>query len=390
MTYLDHAATTPMRPAAIEAWRAEQGAGANASSLHTHGRAARRSLEESREQLAGLLGCRADEVVLTSGGTEADNLALKGLFWSRTSADPHRDRVLVSSVEHHAVLDAADWLAARGATVVRLPVGPDGELDLAALAAELDEHGDRVALVAVMQVNNEIGTVQPVARVVELAGAAGVPVHVDAVQALGHLPLGPAAGAATVAVSAHKVGGPAGVGALVVRRGVQLTPLLHGGEQQRGLRPGTADVAGARAFAVAAAEAAAASDAARARLAELHHALGAGALAAVPGVHLSGPPLGSALRHPGIVHLVIEGCDGEALLLLLDREGVSASTGSACQAGVQQPSHVLLALGVDAAASRGALRLSLGWSSTEQDVAHALAVLPGAVAQARAAWLPSG
>lgn len=388
MTYLDHAATTPMRPAAIEAWRVEQSRTGNASSLHTHGRAARRSLEESREQLAGLLGCRADEVLLTSGGTEADNLALKGLFWSRSSADPRRDRVLVSAVEHHAVLDAADWLAARGATVVRLPVGPDGELDLAALAAELDEHGDRVALVAVMQANNEIGTIQPVTRVVELAGSAGVPVHVDAVQALGHLLLAPAAGAATVAVSAHKVGGPAGVGALVVRRGVQLTPLLHGGEQQRGLRPGTADVAGARAFAVAAAEAA--GESGRGRLSALQHTLASGVLAAVPGVHLSGPPLGSPVRHPGIVHLVVDGCDGEALLLLLDREGVSASTGSACQAGVQQPSHVLLALGVGEAASRGALRLSLGWSSTAQDVAHALAVLPGAVAQARAAWLPRG
>ena len=383
MTYLDHAATTPVRPAAVAAWAAEHERTGNASSLHTHGRAARRSLEESRERLAAVLGCRPDEVVLTSGGTEADSLALTGLWWSRTAADPRRDRVLVSSVEHHAVLEAAGWLATRGATVVRLPVGPDGALDLAALAAELQAHGDRTALVSVMAVNNEIGTVQPVADVVELAAASGIPVHCDAVQAFGHLPLGPRVDA--LAVSAHKLGGPVGVGALVVPRDVALTPLVHGGGQQRGLRPGTADVAGARAFAVAAEEAVGAVPTEARRLEDLQRSLVAGVLAEVRGARLSGPPLGSPLRHPGIVHLTVEGCDGEALLLLLDRDCVSVSTGSACQAGVQEASHVLLALGHDEVAARSAVRLSLGWTSTEHDVARAVAVLPPAVARARAA-----
>lgn len=375
-----------MRAAAVEAWVAEQARVGNASSLHTHGRAARRSWEESRERLAAVLGCRPDEVVLTSGGTEADNLAVKGLWWSRTAEDPRRDRVLVSAVEHHAVLDAGGWLAARGATLVRLPVDRGGVLDLAALAAELGDHGERTALVSVMAANNEIGTVQPVAEVAALAADHGVPVHCDAVQALGHLPsTGVGVDLDAVAVSAHKLGGPVGVGALVVRRRAALAPLVHGGGQQRGLRSGTADVAGARAFAVAAEEAVASAATEAVRIADLQRALVAGALAAVPGVRLSGPPLGSPLRHPGIAHLTVDGCDGEALLLLLDRAGISVSTGSACQAGVQEPSHVLLALGHDEVAARGAVRFSLGWTSTHQDVTDALAALPEAVARARAA-----
>ncbi|WP_019137838.1 cysteine desulfurase family protein, partial [Cellulomonas massiliensis] len=255
--YLDHAATTPVLPAAARALADQLAAAGNPSSLHASGRAARRVVEESRERLAAVLGARPSEVVWTSGGTEADNLAVKGLAWARRAEDPRRDVVLVSAVEHHAVLDPAAWLGAHdGALVVHLPVDDEGTVRLDALADALDTYGPRVALVSVMLANNEVGTLQPVPDVVALAHARGVPVHSDAVQALGQVPVRfDALGVDALTVTSHKIGGPGGVGALVVGRSTALEPVLHGGGQERGVRSGTLDAALVRGFAVAADEA---------------------------------------------------------------------------------------------------------------------------------------
>ncbi|WP_432524534.1 cysteine desulfurase family protein, partial [Kineococcus esterisolvens] len=241
--YLDHASTTPLRPEALEAYASAAALAGNPSSLHSSGRRARAVVEESREALAAAVGARPAEVVWTSGGTEADNTALKGLYWARRDADPRRRRVLVGAAEHHAVLDCAQWLEQHeGADVRLLPVDAHGRADLDALRDELADGGDGVALVSLMWANNEVGTVQPVAAAAELAHAAGVPIHTDAVQAVGHLPVDvAAAGVDALSLSAHKFGGPVGVGALVLRRGTPLVPLQHGGGQELGVRSGTLD-----------------------------------------------------------------------------------------------------------------------------------------------------
>lgn len=385
VAYLDHAATTVLRPAARDALVEELGRTGNASSLHDAGRAARRTLEESRERLASALGARPSEVLWTSGGTEADNLAVKGVYAARRAADARRDRVLVSAVEHHAVLDPAVWLAGQGAEVVLLPVDAEGRLDVAALEAELDEHGDRVAVVSVMWANNEIGTLQPLDRVVAAADRWGVPVHCDAVQAVGQVPvdLG-ATGLAAMTVSAHKVGGPVGTGALLARRDLELEPLVHGGGQERGVRSGTLDVPSARAFAVAVEEAVAELPVHALRVAALRDRLLDVVVRTDPGAVLRGPRPGPE-RLPGNLLVTFPGCEGDSLLYLLDSAGVRCSTGSACQAGVPQPSHVLLATGVPPEDARGALRFSFGRTSTQDDVDVVARVLPEVLERARAA-----
>lgn len=404
-TYLDHAATTPMRAEAIEALVAALGETGNASSLHGPGRAARRKLEEAREQLAAALGARPSEVVWTAGGTEADNLAIKGLFWARRAHDLARRRILVSAVEHHAVLDPAFWLAEHaGAQVVLLDVDAHGRLDVAALHAELEAHAHEVALVSVMWANNEVGTLEPVEEVVAAAHRYGVPVHADAVQALGQVPLDfTASGLDAMTVSGHKIGGPHGVGALLARRELELTPVLHGGGQERGVRSGTLDVPVARSFAVAAELAAAEQPQFAARVGALRDSLVVAVREVVPDAVLRGPEVGqgAAGAHAAVVGVealdrlpanalfTFPGCEGDSLLYLLDAAGVACSTGSACQAGVPQPSHVLLAMGVPEAEARGALRFSLGRTSTPEDVAMLVEALPEAVERARAAGLAS-
>ncbi|QZN86527.1 cysteine desulfurase family protein [Cellulomonas sp. C5510] len=386
--YLDHAATTPVLPEAAAVLVEHLSRTGNPSSLHAAGRAARRVVEESRERLAAALGARPSEVLLTGGGTEADNLAVKGVFWARTAQDPTRRRVLVSAVEHHAVLDPAFWLAEHaGAEIVLLPVDDEGRVRLDALRDELAEHGDATALVSVMWANNEVGTLQPVAEVVALAHAHGVPVHADAVQAVGQVPVDFAAsGLDAMTVSGHKVGGPVGVGALLARRELGLVPVLHGGGQERGVRSGSLDVPAIAAFAVAVDRAVAARAATAEHLGALRDALVAGVRAAVPGAVLRGPA-DAAGRLPANAHFTFPGCEGDSLLYLLDSAGVECSTGSACQAGVPQPSHVLLAMGLEEGDARGALRFSLGWPSTRDDVDALLAALPGAVERAQAAGL---
>ncbi len=384
MAYLDHAATTPMLPEAVQALTAALGEHGNPSSLHASGRRARRAVEESRERIGAALGARPSEVVFTAGGTESDNLAVKGIYWARRAADPRRTVVLASAVEHHAVLDAVEWLAAHeGADAVWLPVDSVGRVSADAFAAALDEHGERAALATVMWANNEVGTVQPVAKLAALAGAHGLPFHTDAVQAVGQLPVDFAAsGASALTVAGHKLGGPHGTGALLLGRDVACTPLLHGGGQERDVRSGTLDTPGIVAFAVAVEAAVKAQDERAGHLAELRDDLVRRVREVVPDAVLNGDP---ADRLPGNAHFSFPGCEGDALLMLLDARGIECSTGSACSAGVAQPSHVLVAMGADVERARGSLRFSLGHTSTVSDVDALVDALAGVVERARRA-----
>jgi cysteine desulfurase len=375
--YLDHAATSPMTPEVLSAYVGALSVVGNPSSIHSQGQNAKRLLEEARDQVAASLGADSVEITFTSGGTEAINLAIKGLFWARK-----RPRVLIAAGEHHATIDAAAWLAAaEGAIVEEIAVDAAGRIDLAALAAAL---GDDVALVSILWANNEVGTIQPISEVVALASAHGVPVHADAVAAYGYLPLDfSVSGLAALSVSAHKIGGPVGTGALVLSRTATVVPLIHGGNQQRG-RSGTQDAAGAVAFGVAAREAAAGIERTAPRLRELRDRLIAGIHSAVPSAILRGDPVD---RLPGNVHFTFPGCEGDSLLFLLDVAGFSVSTGSACQAGVPEASHVLLAMGLSEADARGALRITLGHDTTQHEIDALVAALPDAVRRASAAGL---
>lgn len=383
--YLDHAATTPMREKAVEAWVLAAQKVGNPSSVHNAGQTARRILEDAREQLAAAVQCDPIEVVLTSGGTESVNLALQGLWDAR---GPDRTAIVLPDGEHHATLDTVAWLRDhRDATVRRVELDGHGRISNEAFAIALPEAAVATALAA----NNEVGTRNDVGALAAAAAAASVPFHVDAVGAFGHVALSfrglrgdaPAgAGLIAMSLSAHKLGGPVGVGALVVARSARLHPLVHGGGQQRGLRSGTQDAAGAAAFAAAATCAVAELEAESARLAVLRDRLVSGVLDTVDGARLLGDPVD---RLPGNAHVLFPGAVGETLLFLLDRAGIAVSTGSACQAGVPEPSHVVRALGRTDAEARQVLRFTLGRTSTDADVEALLAALPEAVERARAA-----
>jgi cysteine desulfurase len=385
LAYLDHAATTPVYPEVIEAMAVQLSAVGNASALHGSGRAARRVVEESREGIAAALGCRPSEVVFTSGGTEADNLAVKGFVWARRRADPRRTRILSTSVEHHAVLDPLHWLETdEGYEVELLPVDGAGRLDVDALRASVERDPDSVALISVMWANNEVGTLQPVDEVVALAAPHAIPVHSDAVQGVGQVPLDFAAsGLDAMTIAGHKIGGPVGVGALLLRREATLVPLLHGGGQERDVRSGTMNAPASAGLAVAAELAVKGQPERAPTLAALRDELIACVLDAVPDAQLNGPP-GDA-RLPGNAHLSFPGCEGDSLLMLLDAQGIECSTGSACSAGVPQASHVLLAMGREEAIARGSLRFSLGHTSTRADVQRVADAIGPAVQRARAA-----
>ena len=379
--YLDHAATTPMSPEVLAAYVSALSVVGNPSSIHSQGQNAKRMLEEAREQVAASVGADAVEVTFTSGGTEAINLAIKGLWWARNAASA-RPRMLIAAAEHHATIDAAAWLAStEGAIVEEVPVDSLGRIDLAALERML---GEDVALVSILWANNEVGTIQPIDEVVALASRFGIPVHCDAVAAYGYLPIDfHASGLAALSISAHKVAGPVGIGALVIARTATIVPLIHGGNQQRA-RSGTQDAAGAVAFGVAAARAAAGIESRQIRLRELRDRLVAGIRSAVPTAILRGDPVE---RLPGNAHFTFPGCEGDSLLFLLDVAGFSVSTGSACQAGVPEASHVLLAMGVSEADARGALRITLGTDTTEDEIDAFVAALPDAVMRAGIAGL---
>ncbi|MFB7268900.1 cysteine desulfurase family protein [Streptomyces sp. NPDC056244] len=386
MAYLDHAATTPMLPEAIEAMTAQFALAGNASSLHAAGRRARRTVEEARETLAEALGARPSEVVFTSGGTEADNLAVKGLYWARRDTDPARTRVLASPVEHHAVLDAVDWLAEHeGATVEYLPVDSYGRVSPETLRAAIERNPADVALATVMWANNEIGTILPVPELAGVAAEFGIPLHSDAVQAFGQTELDfGGSGLAAMTVSGHKIGGPYGIGALLLGREYTPVPVLHGGGQERHVRSGTLDTPAIAAFAVAGRLAAERREQFARDIGALRDELIAAVREAVPDAVLGGDPVH---RLPANAHFSFPGCEGDSLLLLLDAQGIECSTGSACTAGVAQPSHVLLATGSDPDLARGTLRFSLGHTSTRADVEAVAKAIGPAVDRARNAGL---
>ncbi len=388
VVYLDHAATTPMLPEAIAATAQAMGTVGNAASLHGSGRTARRRVEESREVVAQLLGARPSEVILTGGGTESDNLAIKGIFWARRASNPQRRRLLISAVEHHAVIDAAQWLVEHeGAEVSWLPVDALGRVHPETLRAALAEHGDTAALVSIMWVNNEVGTITAVGELAEIAHSYGVPMHTDAVQAVGQLAVNFAAsGVDALTVTGHKFGGPFGVGALLLGREVDCVPLLHGGGHERDVRSGSPDAVALVGLAAAARVVDDTLGSRAARLASLRDQLIAGVLDVVPDAVLNGDP-DPAGRLPGNAHFTFPGCEGDSLLMLLDARGIECSTGSACTSGVAQPSHVLIAMGADPRAARGSLRLSLGHTSSMRDVTALLEAIGPVVDRARAALL---
>jgi cysteine desulfurase len=381
-----------MLPEAVAAMAEALARTGNASSLHTSGRRARRDVEEARERIAAAVGARPSEVVLTAGGTEGDNLAVKGLYWARRDADERRTRVLVSAIEHHAVLDAAQWLGAHeGAQVELLDVDAAGRVRPETLRAALATEPERVALVSVMWANNEVGTVNPIRELAAIAHEFGVPMHTDAVQAVGVLPVDFAAsGVDALSLTGHKLGGPIGSGALLLGREVVLTPLLHGGGQERDVRSGTLDTPAVVGLATAVELAVAGAPRRAPELAALRDELVARITAIVPdatlnGDHGSGVVEGGPSRLPGNAHLSFPGCEGDSLLMLLDAQGVECSTGSACTAGVAQPSHVLLAMGADEATARGSLRFSLGHTSTAADVDAVVEAIGPVVERARRA-----
>ncbi|HKS47213.1 MAG TPA: cysteine desulfurase family protein [Amycolatopsis sp.] len=385
MTYLDHAATTPMSPEAIAAMSEALSTVGNASSLHSSGRRARRMVEESREAIAAALGARPSEVIFTAGGTESDNLAVKGIFWARKAADPARHRIVASTVEHHAVLDAVQWLADQaGAEVTWLDVDEFGRVLPETLRKAIEHDPADVALVTVMWANNEVGTVNPMPELAAVCAEHEIPLHTDAVQAIGGVPVDfSASGANALTLTGHKLGGPYGVGALLLGRDTPCVPLLHGGGQERDVRSGTLDVPAIHAFATAV----------RATVAESHERIAAlrdnlieAVLREVPDAVLNGAPAGEG-RLPGNAHFTFPGCAGDSLLMLLDAKGIECSTGSACTAGVAEPSHVLLAMGADAKSARCSLRFSLGHTSTQDDVDALAREIGGVVARARQAGL---
>lgn len=379
--YLDHAATTPLRPEAREAWLAAAEGVGNASSTHGAGQRARRMLEEARERTAAVLGADPIEVVFTSGGTESINLALQGMWRTRMQGT---DAVVLPDAEHHATMDTVAALAAEGAEVRTVPVSATARIDPRAFGDLLDGAALATALVA----NNEAGTLNPAGELAAAAADAAVPLHLDAVAALGHVPLSfrelrgdaaPGSGLVALSVAGHKIGAPTGVGALVAARSARLAPLLHGGAQQRGLRAGTQDVPGAAAFATAIELAEGERAAEGVRLAGLRDRLVDGIRTRVPQAELLGDP---RERLPGNAHLLFPGATGESLLFLLDATGIDVSTGSACQAGVAEPSHVVMAMGRSESDARSVLRFTLGRTSTVADVDAVLGVIADASTRA--------
>jgi cysteine desulfurase len=378
--YLDHAATTPMVQPAIDALTAQILKTGNASSLHSTGRSVRKELEEARELIAKAAGCAAIDVIFTGTGTEADNLAIKGLYWLGAKAG--KKVIITSTFEHHAVMDPIKWLQEHeGATVIEIPVSNSGILDLAALQEAVTQHGEKTAFISIMHSNNEIGTVQPIDQVVKIAG--DIPVHTDAVQSFGKIEFNfNQLGLAAATISAHKVGGPLGVAALILKKGVSIEPVLHGGGQERDIRSGTFNAPGIIAFAAAASNAMAQMKARDVKIRQLKSLLITKVLAAVPDAWVNGQSENSL---PGVANITFPGTDNEGMLLLLDMAGIACSTGSACSAGVHRPSHVLMAIGLTEDETTSSLRFSLGESNTEAEIDKLATVIASVVEKSKSA-----
>lgn len=369
--YLDHAATTPISEVSLAEFNKQLQQIGNPSSLHNFGREQRRALEESREKIAAFIDCAPSEIIFTASGTEADNLAIKGLFWK--SQKMGKNVIVISAFEHKAVLEPAEWLVEKeGAELLQIPITSEGVVDLDFLRDLVSKRGSEIALISVMHSNNEIGALQPIDKVLEIAG--DIPVHCDAVQSLLKVPV-TFKGLTALSLSAHKIGGPVGVGALVLKRGFDIPALLHGGGQEREIRSGTLNAPAICAFA------AALTSYPSEKVSKLRDQLIAGIKSLVPEAIINTP----ANSLPGIVNASFPGTKGETLLLLMDMEGVACSTGSACSAGVHRPSHVLIALGRSEEEAIGTLRFSLGAQSTEDDVQNLLKILPDVIKRARLA-----
>jgi len=375
-----------MSPVAIKALTAAMAKTGNASSLHTQGRSVRKDVEEAREAIALASGARPNEIIFTGSGTEANNLAVKGFYWSAIGQNPQRNVIVIAAFEHHAILEPVEWLEKHeGAVLIYIPITPSGVVDLDALATIITSHAGKIALISVMHSNNELGTVQPIAEVVKLAG--DIPVHVDAVQSFGKVGFNfEELGATSATISAHKIGGPLGVAALILRRGLDITPILHGGGQERDIRSGTINAPAIVAFAAAATDVIAQRDVNYKKVSALRELLKEKIAHSIPDAQFNGD---APQMLPGVLNVTFPGTESDSLLLLLDAEGICSSTGSACSAGVQRPSHVLMAIGLSEDQARSSLRFSLGLTNTEAEINEVGEKIAGVVARAQAALVRS-
>jgi len=384
--YLDNAATTPISEVALQAFIEQSRQLGNPSSLHTYGRRVRKDVEEAREKLAGLIGCHSSEIIFTGSGTEANNLAIKGAYWHRNQSGKQRNVIVVSAFEHHAVLDPARWLEDfEGAEVVEVPVTREGFVNLSELRNVVLERHDEIALISIMHSNNEVGTVQPMDDISKIAQEFEIPLHTDAVQSLGKVPLSfKDLGLFAMTISAHKVGGPIGVGALILQKGIDITPILHGGGQERDIRSGTLNAAGIIAFVAATQSAMRDLESNAVKISTLRKKLVAAIQSEISDATLNGVLEGATL--PGIANISFPNTESDALLLLFDAEGIACSTGSACSAGVQEASHVLMAMGMSEKEARSSLRFSLGTGNSDSDIEYLQTCIKRVIDRARAAF----
>ena len=384
--YLDNAATTPISEVALQAFIEQSRQLGNPSSLHTYGRKVRKDVEEAREKLAGLIGCHSSEIIFTGSGTEANNLAIKGAYWHRNQGGKQRNVVVISAFEHHAVLDPARWLEDfEGAEVVEVPVTREGFINLSELRNVVLERHDEIALISIMHSNNEVGTVQPMDDISKIAQEFKIPLHTDAVQSLGKVPLSfKELGLFAMTISAHKVGGPIGVGALILQKGIDITPILHGGGQERDIRSGTLNAAGIIAFVAATQSAMRDLESNAVKISALRKKLVAAIQSEISDAILNGVLEGATL--PGIANISFPNTESDALLLLFDAEGIACSTGSACSAGVQEASHVLMAMGLSEKEARSSLRFSLGTGNSDSDIEYLQTCIKRVIDRARAAF----
>jgi len=384
--YLDNAATTPISEVALQAFIEQSRQLGNPSSLHTYGRRVRKDVEEAREKLAGLIGCHSSEIIFTGSGTEANNLAIKGAYWHRNQSGKQRNVIVISAFEHHAVLDPARWLEDfEGAEVVEVPVTREGFINLSELRNVVLERHDEIALISIMHSNNEVGTVQPMDDISKIAQEFKIPLHTDAVQSLGKVPLSfKDLGLFAMTISAHKVGGPIGVGALILQKGIDITPILHGGGQERDIRSGTLNAAGIIAFVAATQSAMRDLESNAVKISTLRKKLVAAIQSEISDATLNGVLEGATL--PGIANISFPNTESDALLLLFDAEGIACSTGSACSAGVQEASHVLMAMGMSEKEARSSLRFSLGTGNSDSDIEYLQTCIKRVIDRARAAF----